>query len=221
MATILRAWSYQYQWLYDAVSQMAALSVGGEDRFRHLALQRLAIQPEIEVLDLCCGSGQATQILATYARQVTGLDASPLALKRAQINAPQANYVEGFAEAMPFAPARFDLVHTSMALHEMESQQLLQILQEVYRVLKPEGIFTLVDFHSPTNPLFWPGLVMFLTLFETQTAWNFLQINLPQQLTELGFAIKHVALEAGGSLQVIQAQKSISINPPSAHSDAG
>jgi len=31
-----------------------------------------------------------------------GLDASPLSLKRARQNVPQAQYIEAFAEAMPF-----------------------------------------------------------------------------------------------------------------------
>jgi len=30
---------YRYQWLYDLISRLAALSVGGEARFRQLALQ--------------------------------------------------------------------------------------------------------------------------------------------------------------------------------------
>lgn len=139
MATILRNWSYRYQWLYDAISHLAALSVGGEGRFRHLALQGLTIHPETKVLDLCCGSGQATQMLVQYSQDVTGLDASPLSLKRAQQNVPQAQYVEAFAEDMPFSDNHFDLVHTSVALHEMAPEQLQQILKEVYRVLKPEG----------------------------------------------------------------------------------
>lgn len=207
MATILRDWSYQYQWLYDAVSQIAALSVGGETRFRQLALQDLHIQPETKVLDLCCGSGQATQILVQRSKQVTGLDASPLSLRRARQNVPQAEYVKAFAEAMPFPDNHFDLVHTSMALHEMQPEQRQQIVSEVYRVLNPGGHFALVDFHSPTNPIFWPGLSLFFTLFETETAWQLLQIDLPALLTKTGFQIGHTALHAGGSLQVIQAQK--------------
>jgi len=55
---------------------VAALSVGGEARFRQLALQGLTINPETKVLDLCCGSGQATQVLVQYSQDVTGLDAS-------------------------------------------------------------------------------------------------------------------------------------------------
>ena len=207
MATILRSLSYRYQWLYDTISRLAALSVGGERRFRKLPLTGLTLTPETKVLDLCCGSGQATSVLVEYSQNVTGLDASPLSLKRAQRNVPQAKYVEAFAENMPFADNSFDLVHTSVALHEMNPEQLQQILNEVYRVLKPGGIFTLVDFHSPTNPIFWPGVAMFLWLFETETAWQLLETDLVQLLSQIGFNVNLPKLYAGGSLQVIHGVK--------------
>lgn len=207
MATILRDWSYQYQWVYDSFARLAALSVGGERRFRQLALEGLTIAPETSVLDLCCGSGQTTQFLVERSRLVTGLDASPLSLKRAHKNVPQANYVEAFAEAMPFPDNHFDMVHTSVALHEMEAQQLQQILKEVHRVLRPDGYFTLVDFHKPTNPLFVPGLWLFLLLFETETAWTLINTDLAALLETIGFQLVQQTLHAGGSLQVIQAQK--------------
>jgi demethylmenaquinone methyltransferase/2-methoxy-6-polyprenyl-1,4-benzoquinol methylase len=207
MATVLRDWSYQYQWLYDGFSRLAALSVGGERRFRQLALEGVAIAPETSVLDLCCGSGQATKFLVERSRHVTGLDASPLSLRRAQKNVPQATYVEAFAEAMPFSENHFDVVHTSVALHEMEPQQLQQILQEVQRVLRPDGVFTLVDFHKPTNPLFVPGLSLFLLLFETETAWTLINTDLATLLETVGFQVVRQTLHAGGSLQVIQVKK--------------
>jgi demethylmenaquinone methyltransferase/2-methoxy-6-polyprenyl-1,4-benzoquinol methylase len=207
MATILRDLSYRYQWLYDSISRVAALSVGGEARFRELALQDLAIAPNTSILDVCCGSGQATQFLVKYSQNVTGLDASPLSLGRARQNVPEANYVEAFAEKMPFADNQFDIVHTSAALHEMQPQQLREIIQEVYRVLKPGGVFTLVDFHSPTNPIFWPGLTVFLLLFETETAWQLLKTDLAGLLSEIGLEVNKSTLYAGGSLQVIQARK--------------
>lgn len=207
MATIFRDLSYRYQWFYDAISRLAALSVGGEGRFRQLALQGLTIDSDSQVLDLCCGSGQATQVLVKYSQNVTGLDASPLSLKRARQNVPQAEYVEAFAEKMPFADHKFDVVHTSVALHEMKPDQLRSIIQEVYRVLKPGGVFTLVDFHPPTNPLFVPGLSLFLLLFETETAWELLKTDLPQLLTDTGFGECDRTLCAGGSLQLIKARK--------------
>ncbi|KAM3110477.1 class I SAM-dependent methyltransferase [Phormidesmis sp. 146-33] len=224
MATILRDLSYQYQWLYDGISRLAALSVGGERRFRQLALEGLDIGPDSKVLDLCCGSGQTTQFLvkrplagnSKRSHHVTGLDASPLSIKRAKQNVPQADYIEAFAEKIPLPDNQFDVVHTSAAMHEMEPEQLQQILQEVYRVLKPGGYFAMVDFHRPTNPIFVPGLAIFFWLFETETAWKFLKTDLVQLLSEIGFEVgdssgvapgANRSLHAGGSLQVIQAQK--------------
>ncbi|HBB35317.1 MAG TPA: SAM-dependent methyltransferase [Cyanobacteria bacterium UBA8803] len=207
MATVFRTWSYQYQWLYDGISRLAALSVGGEKRFHHLPLQGLTIENDTKVLDLCCGSGQATRFLVAYSQDVTGLDASLLSLQRAERNVPQAHYVEALAEEMPFPDHQFNLVHTSVALHEMSPSVLRQIFKEVYRVLKPGGTFALVDFHKPTNFLFWPGVALFLWLFETQTAWQLLEEDLVGLLKETGFEACDRSLYAGGSLQVIQARK--------------
>ncbi|MBD1821666.1 class I SAM-dependent methyltransferase [Cyanobacteria bacterium FACHB-DQ100] len=207
MATILRDLSYRYQWLYDGISKVAALSVGGEARFRQLALTGIEIKPETKILDLCCGSGQTTRFLVQRSRQVTGLDASPLSIRRAQQNVPEAEYIEAFAEKMPIVDRSFDLVHTSAAMHEMEPLQLRQILQEVHRVLKPGGVFTMVDFHAPTNPIFVPGLALFFWLFETETAWKLINLDLKELLQEIGFNVQFYQLYVGGSLQVIQAQK--------------
>lgn len=205
MATFLRDLSYRYQWLYDTVSWSLALAVGGEERFRRLALEGLVIGSEMAVLDLCCGSGQATAVLVALSSQVTALDASPRSLARARHNVPEATYVEGFAEAIPLGDNCFDLVHVSAALHEMELQQLRQILAEVRRVLKPGGTFAIVDLHAPSNLIFWPGLAAFMGLFETETAWQFVRLDLAALLQDLGFAIAAQRFYAGGSLQVIQA----------------
>ncbi|MFB8792512.1 MAG: class I SAM-dependent methyltransferase [Potamolinea sp.] len=207
MSSIFRTWSYQYQWLYDGISRIAALSVGGETRLRQLPWQGLAISSESQVLDLCCGCGQSTKFLVQYSQDVTGLDISPVSLERAKRNVPQAKYVEALAEDLPFTDNYFDLVHTSVAMHEMTPSQLRQILKEVYRVLKPGGVFALVDFHKPTNFLFWPGLTVFLWLFETETAWQLLETDLVGLLKEVGFELCECSLYAGGSLQVIQSTK--------------
>ncbi len=208
MGTILRTWSYQYQWLYDGISRVAAIAVGGEYRFRRLALTGLNIDPHAKILDLCCGSGQVTGILLEHSDDVTGLDVSPLSLSRCRRNVPQAKYVEALAEEMPFAEGEFDLVHTSAAMHEMTRSQLAQIFTQVYRVLKPGGVFTMVDFHQPTNPLFIPGLAVFFWLFETESAWQLIDIDLVEMLRDVGFKINSdPVLYGGGSLQVIQGYK--------------
>lgn len=215
MATFLRPLSYRYQWVYDSFSRLAAIAVGGEFRFRQLAFSDITFSPNMQILDLCCGSGQATRFLVdrlarsgTGNGKVTGLDASMRSLDRARRNVPTAEYVEGFAEELPFPDSSFDLVHTSVALHEMQPDQLREILQQVHRVLKPNGIFSFVDFHQPTNPVFMPGLSLFLFLFETETAWNLIQTDLVKLLTEIAFQEPKQTLYAGGSLQVVQAKRS-------------
>ncbi|WP_460194943.1 class I SAM-dependent methyltransferase [Thermosynechococcus sp. FA-CM-4201] len=207
MATILRTWSYQYPWLYDTISALAAITVGGSDRLHRLAWQDLDLPRSAVVLDLCCAHGIVTQALTQNFDQVTGLDASPKAIARARERVPQATYVEAFAEQMPFADATFDLVHTSMALHEMTSEQLRAIVAEVWRVLKPGGWFALIDFHRPQVPLFWPGIALFFWLFETETAWQLLQTDLAEQLRLQGFTIERQTYHLGRSLQVLHARK--------------
>lgn len=211
MATILRDWSYRYPWFYDAIARLAALTVGGEARFRQLALEGLEITEATHILDLCCGCGQTTRFLVERSPHVVGLDASPRSIQQAQVNVPNATFVEAWAEAMPFAEQQFDLVQTSVALHEMQLDSLQQIIAEVYRVLKPGGVFTLIDFHRPHNPLLWPGLAAFLWVFETETAWQLLRLDLPEMLKQQGFEVDATALGqqlyAGGSLQVVQGRK--------------
>ncbi len=207
MATILRTWSYQHPWLYDTISSIAAVTVGGKNRLHRLAWQNLDLPRSAMVLDLCCAHGIVTESLTQAFDHVTGLDASPKAIQLAQERVPQATYVQAFAEAMPFDDPCFDLVHTSMALHEMEPQQLAAIIAEVWRVLKPGGWFALIDFHRPQVPLMWPGLALFFWLFETETAWQFLQTDLSELLQRRGFEIVRQAYHLGQSLQVLQARK--------------
>ncbi len=212
LATFLRPLSYRYQWLYDMIAQIAALSVGGEDRFRHLPIAGLELPTTAKALDLCCGSGQSTRILVKHLTHVTGLDISPVSLQRAKNNVPQAEYLEADATAIPLPDQSLDLVHTSAALHEMTPEALGQITQEVWRVLKPGGYFVLVDFHRPTNWLFLPGIWLFFWLFETATAWQLINLDLPGLLEQVSFQVSRHQLYAGGSLQVIQARK-----PPYGH----
>ncbi len=207
MATILRTWCYRYQWLFDLIVGISSLPVGGEKKFRLLPIQAVTLQPCDRILDLCCGSGQATQYLVQKSNFVVGLDCDPLAIQRARRRVPQADYVEAWAENMPFEDNSFDCVHTSATLHEMAPQQFRQIIQEVHRVLKPGGCFTLVDFHRPAHRLLRWNLYLFLWLFENQSAWNLIGLDLPRVLQNAGFQLKQTDFPAGGNLQVICAYK--------------
>ncbi|WP_333094195.1 MULTISPECIES: hypothetical protein [unclassified Microcoleus] len=71
----------------------------------------------------------------------------------------------------------------------------------------------MVDFHLPTNPVFLPGLAVFLWLFETETAWKLSGTNLETLLAEVEWRsynfkeAQQPKISAGCSIQVIQVQK--------------
>ena len=84
------------------------MSIGPEARLDQRRLENLTVRAETKVLDFCSSSRQTTQFLVLYSQDVTGLDASPLFLQLARKNVLSANYVEVFAESMPFPDCQFD-----------------------------------------------------------------------------------------------------------------
>ena len=95
-------------------------------------------------------------------------------------------------------------------MHQMRSAQLRQIFEEVYRAIEPVGLFILVDFHRLTNPVFWAGFAVFLWLFETETDLGSLlaEVELRSYNSE---ETQQPKIYAGGSIQIIQVQKSYQI----------
>jgi hypothetical protein len=83
------------------------VTVDPEARFGQRRLENFTLSAETKVLDFC-SSRQTTQFLVQYSQDVTGLDASPLFLQLARKNVLSANYVEAFAESMPFPDCLFD-----------------------------------------------------------------------------------------------------------------
>jgi ubiquinone/menaquinone biosynthesis C-methylase UbiE len=109
-----------------------------------------------EVLDVATGPGTTAFAVAPYVHRVTGLDVSGQMLAQAQIRAEQEGvvnvaFVEGAAELLPFPDASFTLVTSRHAPHHF--RDLPAFLNEVQRVLKPEGRFVLADQISPAAEL--------------------------------------------------------------------
>ena len=61
MSSFLRPLAYRHRWIYDTVTAVSSLSVGGVERLRSLGLDVLRdrLPSGAAVLDLCCGSGEA------------------------------------------------------------------------------------------------------------------------------------------------------------------
>ena len=97
-------------------------------------------------LDLGCGSGRlAKAALAAGAKEAYGLDPCPYLLRIAAEDAPSAHFVQGVAEDMPFPRSSFDGVGACYLFHELPADIADRALDGVSRVLKPGGLFSIVE----------------------------------------------------------------------------
>ena len=215
MTSFLRPLAYRYRWIYDTVTAISSLSVGGVEQLRSLGLEALQsrLEPGAAVLDLCCGSGEAAAPWLATGFRVTGLDLSPLALALAARRHPSLKRVEGLAEEPPFQDKSFHAVQLSVALHEFPRRERELVLSQSLRLLKPGGWLVIVDLH-PAGPWLRLPQQLFCALFETDTATTMLEDDLPSQLQQLGFTAVKQELLAGQALQRITATRP-SIDAPS------
>ncbi|MCE5272724.1 methyltransferase domain-containing protein [bacterium] len=102
--------------------------------------------PPLRVLDLACGAGRYSRLLAAEGHWVAGLDLSAELLNRAVGNGRQAAFVRADMRAVPFAGS-FDLalsMFTSFGYFDADRQNAA-VLAELAGALRPVGVF-LIDF---------------------------------------------------------------------------
>ena len=119
-------------------------------------------------LDVGCGAGLSTAALAPMARQVIGLEPIPTMLAHRRTVAPQAGFVIGQAERLPFAARSFDLVTAAGSLNYTD---LPSALAEIARVLTRDGTFLLYDFSVGRHSVSGDELARWFAAFERRFPW--------------------------------------------------
>ncbi|MBX2870690.1 MAG: methyltransferase domain-containing protein [Saprospiraceae bacterium] len=106
--------------------------------------QLLPLQAKPRILDLGCGLGETTRLLAKFfsPSEIVGFDqdVNLLAYARSRVREDQTNftYTEGNAEQLPFEDQSFDLVFCRFLLLHVPNPQA--VLKEMARVCKSGGI---------------------------------------------------------------------------------
>jgi ubiquinone/menaquinone biosynthesis C-methylase UbiE len=98
------------------------------------------IGPSDRILDLGCGTGIIARLLRERlggGARITGLDVSPPMIAKARSLAPELEWHEGNAMALPFADHAFDVVLCQQMLQFVPSPAAA--LREAKRVLAPGG----------------------------------------------------------------------------------
>ncbi|MEQ9506253.1 MAG: class I SAM-dependent methyltransferase [Hyphomonas sp.] len=140
--------------LYD--TQVEALFSGTADAMRRAALAEISRelkgrdQRSVRLLDVACGNGRFLEkVLKVYPRlNVAGLDLSPSYTEAARVRLaawPRAEVIHDAAEAMMLGDAGMDIAVSIFLFHELPEEAREQVLAEIFRVLKPGGVFILAD----------------------------------------------------------------------------
>ena len=110
------------------------------------AIKMLGIKHKSMVLDLCCGTGDLTSLISkSYSgTKVIGLDISLNMLKIAKKKHPKNVFIKGDAESIAFGENEFDAVTCAFGLRNVQNRK--KALNEIYRILKPGGLFLHLDF---------------------------------------------------------------------------
>ncbi len=94
------------------------------------------------VLDVACGEGYGSALLARSALTVTGVDIAAEAVRHATVtyaDAQNLKFVEASCTKLPFADATFDAVVSFETIEHIAAHDAF--LDEVKRVLAPNGLF--------------------------------------------------------------------------------
>jgi ubiquinone/menaquinone biosynthesis C-methylase UbiE len=124
------------------------------------------LNPCGRLLDIGCGSGNLiVQIAAKFPHlELVGIDISAEIIKRATMRAKQKQkeikFREGSVEKLPISDEYADFIVSTFSLHHWSNPQ--NAFQEIYRVLKPEGVGIIFDFGRESRKFFY-GLLTFIT----------------------------------------------------------
>ncbi|MFP7493468.1 class I SAM-dependent methyltransferase [Terribacillus saccharophilus] len=138
-------------------SQNAIAYVNSQSHAKGKDLDLLAgmIAPQTDwlALDIATGGGHLTKFLSPLVNHVYTTDFTKKMLEEAkkhlQKNCSNISYVIADAEELPFLDDQFDFVGCRIAAHHFPDKQAF--VQQVSRVLKPSGVFLLIDNVVPND----------------------------------------------------------------------
>jgi len=131
----------------------------------HQTISRTLAQvtPGARVLEVACGTGYLTDLLADGYRNVVAVDFSSemMRIARERCSTRKVSFAEADALVLPFADETFDLTAASRLLHLFGSEDQSRILSEFGRVTRPGGL-VVVDFdNSASRWLLSPLLLLY------------------------------------------------------------
>ncbi len=162
----------------DDLASVDEFHIRGREATRELAILA-KLGKNMQVLDLGCGiGGPARTLAAEYGCLVTGIDLIEEYCQTAEMLTEMVNlsdsvkFRQGNILEMPFDDNRYDVAWSQHITMNIEDKD--KLFKEVYRVLKPDGLFALYEICKGSNspirfPVPWAGDQVISFLVETTT----------------------------------------------------
>lgn len=149
---------------YDGLNRV--ISLGIDMKWRKKVVALVAEKNPETILDIATGTGDLVIMMSnTSAKKIIGLDISAgmLEVGKQKIEAKKLTekieMVFGDSENMPYPDNYFDAITVSFGIRNFET--LEKGLAEIYRVLKPNGIFVILETSVPTKFPFKQGYAFY------------------------------------------------------------
>ena len=179
-------------------------------------LNALKVTPR-RVIDVGCSVGMSTFYLTKYfpdAERICGLDMSPyflsvavqrqkdLLLTHSGSNSNgndspsfpveairRIEWKHGMAEHSPYESETFDLVSMSFIFHELPQQESVNILQDMYRLLSPNGGVLAITDNNPRSKVIQNLPPVLFTLMKSTEPWSdqYYSFDIEETLRSIGF----------------------------------
>ncbi len=147
-------------------------------------------------LDIATGTGFTAFAIAPLVAHVTATDLTPVMLEEAKKLAAERklhniDFRVAAAESLPFDSESFELVTCRIAPHHF--QDVHKFLAETYRVLRPDGVFCMVDSVCPESErlIEWQNRVE--KLRDASHVWSYPPSQWRELISQAGFTIEREA----------------------------
>jgi ubiquinone/menaquinone biosynthesis C-methylase UbiE len=139
---------------------MKRITLGREDALRKMTVNLAQVKPGDCVLEVGCATGSlslAAKQQAGPTGRVFGIDIIPGMIEVSRDKALKAGlevtFQTGNIEDIPFPDENFDVVMCSFMIFHMSERVRNKGIEEIYRVLKPQGRLMVLDIALPTKPV--------------------------------------------------------------------
>lgn len=141
---------------YDLVTTL--LSYGQDKRWKRKLVSMADVRSHHQILDLACGTGDITFLLAQRLEspgKATGVDITLEMVEQARhkaLHEPRVHFETGDICQLRFPDASFHRITAGYGVRNVS--EIPRLLDEVFRLLKPGGLFLSLDFGKPEAELY-------------------------------------------------------------------